>query len=138
MFDIRLLILILSFTAAFSQLGIWAYSAFFYNLIGFVYVCPKIEKIRISYLDFWGKRKEVEIPISDLILPENREQLTIIPIRIKSSKSIFQLRVKSGDVLESYVFSHVFVAETDQSESSEKVIVKPLLRRRRPKYGSFR
>lgn len=112
---------------------------FFYNLIGFIYVCPKIEKIRISYLDFWGKRKETQIAIDDLILPANRRALITIPIRIKSAKEILQLRVKGGEVLESYVYSYIFdeVSADAEADQPKEMAPKPLLRRRRPRYGTL-
>lgn len=104
-----------------------------------MYVCPKIENIRISYLDFWGKRKEIQIPITDLILPAKRNGLLTIPVRIKSAKEILQLRAKGGDVLESYVYSYIFDEASDDAEADQpkEVAPKPLLRRRRPKYGTL-
>lgn len=37
------------------------------NLIGFIYYNQQTEIVKISYADFWGNRKNIEIPVVDIV-----------------------------------------------------------------------
>lgn len=84
-------------------------------------MCPKIENIRLAYIDFWGKRKHVELPIRDLILPEHREKLVLYwPVKTASGKDTYNLFYKSGEILEPDVFSHIFEQQINEKAKKEE------------------
>lgn len=48
------------------------------RFIGFIYYNKKTDVARIAYVDFWGRRRDIEVPVSDII-PQGDE-----PVRLFS------------------------------------------------------
>ncbi|GLH02945.1 Transmembrane protein 186 [Gryllus bimaculatus] len=40
---------------------------FLNNLIGAVYVNKSLDTVKLSYIDFWGQRMNMECPINDIV-----------------------------------------------------------------------
>lgn len=36
------------------------------KFIGFIYVNEDLSTIKVAYVDFWGKRKDIEVPAKDI------------------------------------------------------------------------
>lgn len=74
----------------------------FRNIIGFLYVRVDDKKVKISSVDFWGKRKDKIVKVDDWfpllnVPPRITDALYLTPILADGSK--YKLFVKFGKVL---------------------------------------
>lgn len=83
------------------------------KLIGFAYVKPKSKTVKISYLDNWGRRQDVHMPIQDLVplsdLPVSVWDPVYLTLRTFTSNQTFKLNMKLGVVLDDDKFNDVFL-----------------------------
>lgn len=90
---------------------LYGFGYFSNKLVGIVYLNEKEEKVKFAYLDFWGVRKDVIIPVSDIVpLSEVSRALTdplYSRIQQFSSKETFKLCTKYG-VLDDVGFNKIF------------------------------
>lgn len=94
-------------TAFISFLGMAVFSALTSNLIGYVYVCPKGERIRLAYLNFWGVRRHHDLSVKDLVLPA-RNPSFYLPVKSKLRPETFRLLHNRGEILDYFAFSSIF------------------------------
>jgi hypothetical protein len=83
----------------------------FYKLVGSVYLSSDSSTVKISYLDFWGKRIDVFCPVSDVVpFSEMSEQSTDLYVILRRYSTPQKLRftVRYGTVLDSKLFTDVF------------------------------
>ncbi|KAF5282473.1 hypothetical protein FQR65_LT14281 [Abscondita terminalis] len=82
------------------------------KLIGNVYINKDRKKVKIAYLNFWGKRKDVILDINDItpytqtspILSENlyKKYLT------ESNNDILKINIKYGKFIDKEMFNKIF------------------------------
>ncbi|CAB3224172.1 unnamed protein product [Arctia plantaginis] len=74
----------------------------FRNTIGFLYVSKNNEKVKISSMDFWGRRRDKTIPVDDWIpllelSPKKMDPLYLTPQIADGSK--YKLFIKFGNIM---------------------------------------
>lgn len=92
-----------------------AFSAFSMNSIGFVYTDSLKEpnKVRISHIDFWGKRKDTEFLANDIIPTGDQKRLPFdFWVNVKTTsvdnKPSFKLFHRHGLIKHPHIFSWLF------------------------------
>lgn len=55
-----------------GTISLCIYSVFSAKIIGFVYVNRVLKKIRFSYIDFWGRRKNQDLGLKELVSSDER------------------------------------------------------------------
>lgn len=83
----------------------------FYKLVGSVYLSSDSSTVKISYLDFWGKRVDVFCPVSDVVpFSEIGEQIAepYVNLRRYSTPQKLHFTVRYGTVLDTKLFTDVF------------------------------
>ncbi|XP_066262680.1 transmembrane protein 186 [Euwallacea similis] len=84
---------------------------FFYSLgfatarfIGFIYFNENTNTVQIAYVDFWGRRRDVQVPVNDIIpqteLPESIANKVWHPIVRYSSKETLRLQLQVGKIFD--------------------------------------
>ncbi|KAF7267537.1 hypothetical protein GWI33_019243 [Rhynchophorus ferrugineus] len=84
---------------------------FINNLIGYIYYNQKTETAKISYVDFWGKRKNIEIPVVDIVpicdtKPSIHDKL-FISIQRYSTKDTLKLNLNYGVIYDTDKFQKI-------------------------------
>lgn len=77
------------------------------NLIGFIYFNNKEQLIKIAYIDFWGTRKDIVCPTSDIQLKhksENKPSLLGVSIVKLSTDEVFLMNLKYGIILDESLY----------------------------------
>ncbi|XP_044733562.1 transmembrane protein 186, partial [Chrysoperla carnea] len=73
------------------------------NFIGFMYINKDGTLLRISYLDFWSRRKNVDIPIDDIVpLSDMSTALTdklYLKLSRYSTEDIYKINLQYGEIL---------------------------------------
>lgn len=87
-------------------------AAFSSNLIGFIYLNNHdLDRLKLSYINFWGKRKNVELSVKDVIpfseLPKKRLSF-YVPIKTYSDKKAYILLHTLGHISDFTKFSYIF------------------------------
>lgn len=82
------------------------------NLIGFVYVNYEEKKIRLGHINFWGKRKDLDMPISQLVPSKERLFGAYTPVKSTSSPDSLKLMVRLGTILNAAAFTEIFGTES--------------------------
>ncbi|KAK2726580.1 hypothetical protein QYM36_007432 [Artemia franciscana] len=81
------------------------------KLIGFMYIDKSGENLRVAHLTFFGNRRDIIIPVNDVVLVEELpDELTDIYIRMRtySNKYNFLFTLRFGEVLDVESFKKVF------------------------------
>ncbi|XP_075224498.1 transmembrane protein 186 isoform X2 [Lycorma delicatula] len=108
-----------------SFLAIWLLSLIhlvamnFWRRVGFLYVNKNIDKIKISYISYWGKRKDIIIPVSEVMtfsdMPRSPFDIFYRKVKIFNSKPLefnsYKLDLKSATITKPDVFFKVFGSE---------------------------
>lgn len=85
------------------------------KLVGFAYISQDDTTVKFSYLDFWGRRKDIEMPISDLMpltdLPAIPTDPLYLTLRRFSTPETLKINLKFGMVLEKSKFKVVFLQD---------------------------
>ncbi|XP_066140435.1 transmembrane protein 186 isoform X2 [Euwallacea fornicatus] len=70
------------------------------RFIGIIYFNENTNMIQIAYVDFWGRRRDVQMPVNDIIprteLPESKINKVWHPLVRYSSKEILKLQLQIG------------------------------------------
>lgn len=76
------------------------------NLVGFIYYNNKEKLIQIAYIDFWGKRKDVVCPTSDIHL-KNKSDSNIFGVSVvkESTDEEFRINLKFGKILDETLYT---------------------------------
>lgn len=91
-----------------GMLSLCIASYFTKNFVGFAYVNSEENLIRLGHIDFWGRRKNVVIPIEDIVnLPKIFLDMWM-PIQKQNDKETYKLLHRHGDILDSKTFTYVF------------------------------
>lgn len=74
------------------------------NLVGYIYVKLDEEKAILSYIDYWGKRKDSEMPLNEII-PMSDNPISITDplyrkIMFCSQKYSLKINMKFGRILD--------------------------------------
>lgn len=48
-------------------MNVYVYGSAFYQAVGFLYISEDGSTLKISYLDFWGERVNMEVPVEDVM-----------------------------------------------------------------------
>lgn len=87
-----------------SCLALYSLGYLTQDFIGFIYYKEENETAKVSYIDFWGKRKDLEIPTQDIIpiteLPVTPFDGLYFTFRRFSSKKTLKLSLKFGIILD--------------------------------------
>ncbi|CAD7011333.1 unnamed protein product [Ceratitis capitata] len=83
------------------------------NLIGFIYINNELDKVKVAYVDFWGKRCESIIDINDLDVDWSKARPTAFniyqKIRLYSDKNqMYKLMLNYGVIVEPQTFTGIF------------------------------
>lgn len=74
------------------------------KFIGFIYYNEQNNLVKISYVDFWGWRKDIEISAKDVVpineLPTSATDGLFLKIRRYSTKEILKLNFQYGIIVE--------------------------------------
>lgn len=74
------------------------------RFIGFIYYNASTDLLKLAYLDFWGRRRETEIPAKDIIpvseVETNFKDKIYIILRRYSTKDTFRISTRYGIILE--------------------------------------
>lgn len=85
------------------------------KLVGFAYIKNDLKTVKLAYIDFWGRRKNIELPVSDLVplsdLPAVPTDPVYLTLRRFSSKQTFKMNLKYGVVLDKKLFNIVFLQD---------------------------
>lgn len=79
------------------------------NVVGILYVNEKGTKLKVSCPDFWGRRRDHEIVIHDMILPANLTRFKWNPAQtITTGKTNYRLLANFGVILEPDTYFSIF------------------------------
>ena len=83
----------------------------FYKLVGSIYLSSDSSTVKISYLDFWGKRVDVCCPLSDIVPFSDTNERTMdvyVNLRRYSTPQKLHFTLRFGSVLDTKLFTDVF------------------------------
>nr|XP_014101817.2 transmembrane protein 186 [Bactrocera oleae] len=83
------------------------------NVVGFIYINDELNKVKLAYVNFWGKRMDAIIDINDLDVEWAKVRPTAFnlyqKIRLYSDKTkSFKLMLNYGVIVEPETFSGIF------------------------------
>lgn len=82
------------------------------NFIGLAYVnANEPELIRLAYVDFWGRRKNVDVRIDDISPTSEQAKIPLdfwVPIKMLTTKSAYKLMHRHGQILDADRFTYIF------------------------------
>lgn len=81
-----------------------------YNLVGFIYYNEKTDEVKLSYADFWGRRKDVIVSASDIISistlpPSQTNNKLYVTLERYSTQDKLKVFLKYGEILNEKQFS---------------------------------
>lgn len=87
----------------------WAFK----NIIGYIYVNEQQDQLKFAYVDFWGRRKELQVDIEDVLpdweLQRSRRFFIYQPICLRDgNKQRFKLLLRFGIVTDPIIFEGLF------------------------------
>ncbi|XP_036334564.1 transmembrane protein 186 [Rhagoletis pomonella] len=83
------------------------------NVVGFMYINEERDKVKVAYVNYWGKRCEAVVDINDLDVDWTKVRPTVFnlyqKIRLYSNKNqSFKLLMNYGVVVEPEIFTEIF------------------------------
>lgn len=82
------------------------------KFIGFIYVNEDISTVKVSYADFWGRRKDVEVSVKDIVpfsdIPPSITDRLYQKVIIPSLSSSLKMNVNNCKILDRSKFNQVF------------------------------
>lgn len=81
------------------------------NVVGFIYLNEDQKSMKLSYVNYWGKRKDVDlqpiniIPLSKTNIRNNKMYNTL---KLSIIKKPLKLYIKDGEILDEECFSNIF------------------------------
>ena len=103
--------LVITGVASFSCLSLYVFSSFFQRFIGIIFVDQDKKNLKIAHLTFWGRRKDIIVPIEEIIpLTECDNNPFDVFVRLKrtSSDETLYMTLRFGKVLNENVFQELF------------------------------
>jgi len=91
--------------------ALYSVGMIFYKLVGSIYLSADSSTVKISYLDFWGKRVDVCCPLSDIVpFSDTNERImdAYVNLRRYSTPQKLHFTVRFGSVLDTKRFTVVF------------------------------
>ncbi|CAG9767191.1 unnamed protein product [Ceutorhynchus assimilis] len=81
------------------------------RFVGFIYYNEETDRVRIAYVDFWGRRRDIEIPRDD-IMPRADAPVGFInrvwfPLRRYSTNEILKLQLEQGLILDQKILKKI-------------------------------
>lgn len=86
------------------------YSGLSKNLIGYVYTHSKDSSlVRLSYIDFWGRRKNIELKLTDIQSdPYDLKYGVYLPVTTTVDNKTYKLLPHLGHVHDRGAFTNIF------------------------------
>lgn len=81
------------------------------RIVGFVYINPDKTRVKISHLDFWGRRRDVICKIEDLTMVDDynhQKDYYFALYHLKRPGEYYYISLKSGGILDKESFVDVF------------------------------
>ncbi|KAM5152511.1 transmembrane protein 186 [Mantella aurantiaca] len=97
--------------AVFAGAMLYSLTYYFQRIIGMIYINQEATTLKVSHLTFWGKRKDIYLPIEDVKpLSESGDKKgeILLQFRRYSSPQIMYLTVRYGHIVEKEKFSFIF------------------------------
>lgn len=81
-------------------------------MVGILYTNENMNKMKVSYINFWGKRKNYVTPIENVIpaseLPSYRFSNIYLPLKIYSKSDSFKIFPTFGYISDFGMFDKIF------------------------------
>lgn len=102
-----------------STIALFSVGQLFSRIIGNVYVSRDQEQVKLAYLDFWGKRKDVICDIKDITSlydssPSIKDFL-YKSVWISSHEKPFKINLSNCQILNDDLFKHSFYNTSDET-----------------------
>lgn len=85
---------------------------FLNNFVGFVYINNEEKTVKLSYIDFWGKRKDEIVKMEDIVpmcdLTRSVTDSLYLKVKRYSMKDTLKLNLQLGHILDESSFNKVF------------------------------
>lgn len=97
--------------ALFAGVMLWVASHLFRRVVGMMYLDPSLTTLKVSHLTFWGKRRDIYLPVSDVMtIGDTGDSATETILRLKcySSAETFYFSTRFGRVVDKEGFEKVF------------------------------
>ncbi|KAJ8957435.1 hypothetical protein NQ318_004915 [Aromia moschata] len=82
------------------------------RFVGFIYYNEEKDIVKIAYIDFWGRRKDIEVPGEDIVplneLPIAPMDVLFLTLRRFSTKETLRLNLRFGIILDKNKFKKMF------------------------------
>jgi len=93
-----------------SSITLFIFGALSRNTIGFVYTNETLDKVKLSYLNFWGKRENICLDTNNIILNTSNSLLSKFykPVKTVNGNKVYRLFHRHGEVMDVEKFSIVF------------------------------
>lgn len=97
--------------ALFAGVMLYTASHFFRRVVGMMYLDPSQTTLKVSHLTFWGRRKDIYLPVSDVMTVGDTGDLaneTILKLKRYSSPQTMYFSTHFGRVVDRQGFEKVF------------------------------
>lgn len=97
--------------ALFAGVMLYAASHFFRRVVGMLYLDPSQTTLKVSHLTFWGRRRDIYLPVSDVMtIGDTGDSVkeTILKLKRYSSPETMYFSTHFGCVVDSQGFDKVF------------------------------
>jgi len=96
----------------FATVMLYVMGEIFRRLVGIIYYSPSENSVKISHLSFWGKRKDIYVPLEDIVpltdIGESPTDLYVKLLRYSKPKSELFFSLRFGGILDIEKFEEVF------------------------------
>ncbi|CAL1283405.1 unnamed protein product [Larinioides sclopetarius] len=102
---------VVSGCAIFACFTLYLLSYYFRRLIGIIFLSDDEESVQISHLTFWGRKKDIIVPLQDIIpLSDSTCNASDIYVKLKrySCEDKLYFTLKYGKILDKVKFEKVF------------------------------
>ncbi|XP_068448734.1 transmembrane protein 186 [Clinocottus analis] len=97
--------------ALFAGVMMYTASHFFRKVVGFMYLDPSQNTLKVSHLNFWGRRCDIYLPVSDVMtIGDTGDSVkeTIMKLKRYSSPQTLYFSTHFGRVVDQQAFEKVF------------------------------
>ncbi|XP_050297965.1 uncharacterized protein LOC126737220 [Anthonomus grandis grandis] len=81
------------------------------NFVGFIYYNDDTDMVRIAYVDYWGRRRDIEVHTSDIIHSDESPVRLInkvwFPLKRHSTSEILKLQLETGIILDKKALNRI-------------------------------
>lgn len=106
-----------------ATLMLYVMGEFFRRLVGIVYYNSSESSVKISHLSFWGNRKDIYVPLEDIVpLTDTDDSPTDVYVKLlrySKPKSKLFLSLRFGGIVDSEKFVEVFGSLTPEEQLQE-------------------